>query len=382
MNHIIDGTHGTHEISMCTFDHTQEHVCFHGGRKSKVEGRKSKVKKNKPMKNIIPLTAFLLMFMVCMGQQIHRAEYFIDSDPGFGLATPIAIENPDHLLALHFLVYTHELDQGFHTLVVRACDDMGRWSHAIQQKFYVFEAQSVTVAKIDKAEYFIDSDPGFGLATPIDVASPEFLLSLSFQVNTSTLPQGFHTINTRSRDEMGRWSLACKQLFYVTKTIPPGESNITGIEYFVDEDPGFGNGTFVSIALPASNVTADFIVNTDGLSDGDHILYIRSKDVMNRWSQTLAHAFSMINTGINSREVVSWLNMYPNPNDGQFNIELANMYQDFLTLKIHDLNGRTVLSKELYSIKTPVTVTLPPGIYMLSIETGEQYYTQKLIINR
>jgi hypothetical protein len=334
------------------------------------------------MRNIIPLTAFLLTFMVCMGQQIHRAEYFIDSDPGFGLATPIAIENPDHALSLHFLVHTHELEQGFHMMVVRARDDMGRWSHAIQQKFYVFEAQSVTDAKIDKAEYFIDSDPGFGLATPIDVASPEFLLSLSFKVNTSTLPHGFHTINIRSRDEMGRWSLACKQPFYVIKTIPPGESNITGIEYFVDEDPGFGNGTFVSIASPASNVTAEFIVNTDGLSDGDHILYIRSKDHMNRWSQTLAHAFSMINTGINSREVVPWLNMYPNPNDGQFNIELANMYQDFLTLKIHDLNGRTVLSKELYSIKTPVTVSLPPGIYMLSIETGDQYYTQKLIINR
>jgi hypothetical protein len=334
------------------------------------------------MKKTAISLVLIFVAILCYGQQINKAEYFIDSDPGYGLATEIPIVSPANHLTLSFNVDVSELTKGFHMMVLRARDDLGRWSNTRQQVFYVFYAESSTEARIDKAEYFINTDPGFGLATEIPIVSPENYLTLNFEVDVNELAQGFHMIVLRARDELGRWGNTRQQVFYVFKSISSVASNISGIEYYVDNDPGFGNGTFVNIETPGNNAVFDFFANMDDLNEGDHVLYLRAKDDLNRWSQTLAHAFSMINTGINSREVVSWLNMYPNPNDGQFNIELANMYQDFLTLKIHDLNGRTVLSKELYSIKTPVTVTLPPGIYMLSIETGEQYYTQKLIINR
>ena len=76
--------------------------------------------------------------MLCTGQQINKAEYFIDSDPGFGMATPIPVNSPGNDLSLSFDVNTSTLSQGFHMVVVRARDELGRWSHTRQQVFYVF----------------------------------------------------------------------------------------------------------------------------------------------------------------------------------------------------------------------------------------------------
>ncbi len=52
--------------------------------------------------------------------------------------------------------------------------------------------------------------------------------------------------------------------------------NIARVEYFIDTDPGFGNGTAVSISQGQQDITANFSVNINAVSDGFHNLYVRS----------------------------------------------------------------------------------------------------------
>ena len=313
---------------------------------------------------------------------IDKAEYFIDSDPGFGLATSIPVTTPEKNLLLSFTVDVSELEQGFHMIVIRARDDMGRWGSALQQLFYVYKVQIVAGTNIDRVEYFVDSDPGFGLAMPIPVAIPEKDLSLSFDVDVEELLQGFHMIVIRARDDMGRWGNTFQQIFYVFKKIPSADSDVTGIEYFVDDDPGFGNGTRVDIASPGRDVTADFIVNMGGLSDGDHILYLRGRDALNRWSHTLAHAFTLNTTGTGKKEVSPWFIIYPNPNEGNFMIEFDEIGHGPVKIMINDLSGRVVYINEQHGGNVPLSLDLPAGVYTLTVEAGDHTFTQKLLINR
>lgn len=322
----------------------------------------------------------MLAAALSAGQQINRAEYFIDSDPGFGLATPIPIASPGNDLSLSFHVDADGLVQGFHMIMVRARDDLGRWSSSFQRVFYLFRSRDVIESKINQAEYFIDSDPGFGLATPVPIASPGNDLSLSFHVDASGLSQGFHRMMIRACDELGRWSSIHQQVFYVFKAVPPEASDVTGMEYFIDDDPGFGNGTPVNVVSPGKDITADFIVYLGGLSDGDHMFYIRSRDALNRWSHTLAHAFTLNVTGSGEKEAAPWFRLYPNPNAGSFILEMIDLPCSKVMITVSDLSGRTVYSKELHGERIPLSVDLPTGVYMLRIEAGKKSFNQKLII--
>jgi len=313
---------------------------------------------------------------------INKAEYFIDTDPGFGLATAIPVITPAKKVALTFSVNTASLSQGFHMMVLRARDEPGRWSTTRQQIFYIYEIESVTESSINKAEYFIDTDPGFGLATAIPVITPAKKVALTFSVNAASLSQGFHMMVLRSRDELGRWSNTRQQVFYLYKTVPSSVSNVTGIEYFIDTDPGFGKGTPVTIAAPGSKVTADFIVNLSSSTSGDHILYFRAKNALNRWSQTLAQGFSVLITGVGKEEVKPWFKMYPNPNEGRFILDFSDLQTQIIKITINDLSGRSVYSNELEGEIIPLSVDLPTGIYMLTVSAGDKSFMQRLIIRR
>ena len=59
---------------------------------------------------------------------------------------------------------------------------------------------------IVRAEYFINEDPGFGLAIPIDIGpgtTPS--IDVNFTAVTDTLSPGYHSIYIRTLDELGVW---------------------------------------------------------------------------------------------------------------------------------------------------------------------------------
>ncbi len=59
--------------------------------------------------------------------------------------------------------------------------------------------------------------------------------------------------------------------------------NITELEYYFDNDPGFGNGTSV-IVSPDSITSTTFDLNISSLDAGTHYAFIRAKDENGAWS--------------------------------------------------------------------------------------------------
>ena len=151
-------------------------------------------------------------------------------------------------------------------------------------------------SQINKAEYFIDTDPGTDMG--IDIPVTQGLdVTKSFSINTTGLSLGIHTLYVRTRDINKAWSLFYKYKFLVhdfsDSTVP---SEIVAAEYFFDTDPGTDGGTPISITS-GFNLNKSISISTGSLSDGIHILYVRTKDEDDRWSlytrfRFLVHTFT------------------------------------------------------------------------------------------
>ncbi|QLH34136.1 MAG: hypothetical protein HWD62_18610 [Cyclobacteriaceae bacterium] len=62
---------------------------------------------------------------------------------------------------------------------------------------------------------------------------------------------------------------------FLSSLIAAGQ-DVTRIEYYFDTDPGFGNGMTMPI-VAAPNLTQNFTVPLNTVSEGFHILYLRAK---------------------------------------------------------------------------------------------------------
>lgn len=138
-------------------------------------------------------------------------------------------------------------------------------------------------SQITEAEYFIDNDPGVGSATGLNITSGNSITE-NFTIPTTGLTTGLHVLHIRVKGTDDVWSLYQRAYFYIhTIETPPVATVINAAEYFVDNDPGIGSATALSI-------TSGFTVNetmqipTIGLDPGLHVLHIRVKDADNVWS--------------------------------------------------------------------------------------------------
>ena len=99
------------------------------------------------MKKRVLLVAFLWFKSLYAQADITAVEYFIDLDPGAGLAHAVSI-NPGQNISAEFNVDLNDVDDGFHTLFVRTQDTSGRWSITSARPF-LKEAINATDAAPD-----------------------------------------------------------------------------------------------------------------------------------------------------------------------------------------------------------------------------------------
>jgi hypothetical protein len=243
---------------------------------------------------------------------VVKAEYFFDTDPGLGNATPLNLTPAADIANLSATITLNgsALNNGFHRLYIRTQDDAGRWS-LTQSGFFdnvavpVYPAAPGTAGNIVEVEYFIDADPGLGLGKKINVPAANDIASFNALIDLSGVASGAHRLYVRSKDAAGKWSLTHYAVFdNAAQTpypiAPAAAPALTEAEYFFDSDPGFGNG--VSISIPSSTDVTNFSLNVPvtNLSQGRHVLYLRSKQ--NPWSLTVYAEFM-----IGSILPVSWL---------------------------------------------------------------------------
>ncbi|RTQ49142.1 T9SS type A sorting domain-containing protein [Hymenobacter gummosus] len=221
---------------------------------------------------------------------VNKVEYFVDTDPGFGLATDVPVTAGTDLAGVTFSLNVSTLSTGFHVVGVRSRDANGQWSLTTRRTFY-YEPAAATAVNINKAEYFVDTDPGFGAATDIPVTSPATDVSgLAFSYDVSSLATGFHSLGVRTRDANGNWSLTTRRTFYYEPAAATAV-NVTKVEYFLDADPGFGQGTDVPITAGLDVAGVAVSIPVGALSTGFHTISVRSRDASGRWSLTTARPF-------------------------------------------------------------------------------------------
>ena len=216
-------------------------------------------------------------------QSVTNMEYFFNTDPGFGNATSITANSNTGSVTQTVSVPVNSLT-GFNTLYIRSKDNLGKWSLYDKRIFYVTNATAVTSAtKIAAAEYFINTDPGFGNASPITVSTNTGALTQVLSLPVGSL-QGFNTLYIRTKDDLGKWSMYDRRLFYVSNESNTVIADITAAEYFYDTDPGFGNGTAATITPTAKPNEFKIELATTDISCGLHDFYIRLKNADGKWS--------------------------------------------------------------------------------------------------
>lgn len=105
---------------------------------------------------------------------------------------------------------------------------------------------------IVKIEYYLDTDPGFGVATDVTITAGNSINNLNINLPMTGLTDGFHQFFARAKDTNGFWSMVANHQFLKTTVIITPSATIPNVvkaEYFIDIDPGFDSG--VNIPLTA-----------------------------------------------------------------------------------------------------------------------------------
>lgn len=221
----------------------------------------------------------LIFSFTCSAQQLVSAEYYFDTDPGFGNGTTLTITPGDSILQ-NTSIATTGLSSGFHYLYIRIKDSAGNWSLYEGQRFYLYEPE-VTSPSLSNMELFMVNDPGFGNGLAVTVSPGD---SIDGVINTTlvTATTGSKRLYSRVKDAGGRWSMYESDLFYVYDSIATN-TKLTKGEYFFDTDPGRGNGVPLTFSA-ADSFVFNLPVSTSGLTNGAHKAYIRFLNDLGQWS--------------------------------------------------------------------------------------------------
>ncbi|MEI6950423.1 MBG domain-containing protein, partial [Paraflavisolibacter sp. H34] len=225
---------------------------------------------------------------------IERVEYFLDKDPGYGNGTAVAATAGTDLSNLVISIDPAAIGAGVHRLYARAKNAAGNWSFTESLLFYKpygnldVPPPPAAAASIQRLEYYIDADPGYGNATAVPITAGTDLSNLVVSIDPAGLGSGVHRLYTRARNAAGQWSLTNTLLFYkpyAGDAVPPPAPapEITRLEYYIDTDPGYGNPTAVPIT-PGTDLS-DLVISIDptNLGQGVHRMHTRARTAAGHW---------------------------------------------------------------------------------------------------
>ena len=209
----------------------------------------------------------------------------MDSDPGYGNATNLSFTGTTDASGV-ITIDLLPLNSGVHIIGVRSKDANGKWSLDNRWLFVKpFTTIAIPQPNVNRVEWYLDSDPGYGNATALSISAGQNLPGLSFNIDIVPLAQGVHIVGVRSRDANGAWSLDNRWLFVKPySTVAIAQPNVTHVEWYLDSDPGYGNGTSIPIAAAQNLPGLSFSIDIAPLNPGVHIVGVRSKDANGAWS--------------------------------------------------------------------------------------------------
>ena len=151
---------------------------------------------------------FCVSFVHAQAPNINRIEYYVDDDPGYGKATNLSFTGTNDVAATINLNLT-PIASGVHIVGVRSRDVHGAWS--LDNEFVFLKPYpgggAVVQPNINRVEWYLDNDPGYGNGTPITITAGQNLSGLAINLNLTPLSSGVHLVGIRSRDANGAWSI-------------------------------------------------------------------------------------------------------------------------------------------------------------------------------
>lgn len=228
------------------------------------------------IKSLITGVICICLSWTSTAQNIVAAEYFLDTDPGLGQATPLSITSGVDVQSTHS-INTSSWSEGVHNLCIRSKDDLGQWSESTCSQILL---SSSDLADITEVEYFIGDDPGIGNGLAATISnSPDMTASISF-IASGSFDDGLNLLSFRSKNADGEWSHT--STVAILKQEDMSNDLVKG-EYFFDTDPGYDNANAINI-VNSPGLTANRNINTANLEDGLHRLHFRFKDSDGQWS--------------------------------------------------------------------------------------------------
>jgi hypothetical protein len=219
---------------------------------------------------------------------LANLEYWFDADPGIGNGNPLNVTGNPSTLTDTYAIPLGTLDQGFHSLSIRAQNVDGTWSLYDKSTFYVSEiAGSDPISNIQRLEYWFDTDPGFGSGTAIDITGGPSEFTDPLVIPLGTLDGGYHEVGIRAQNLDGTWSLYERKRFFIIDAADfatPPTAPLDEIEFLYDAELGFGTGT--SLAFTPTSNPDEYLVEipTDLVTCDIHDLWISMKNTDGNYS--------------------------------------------------------------------------------------------------
>ncbi len=327
---------------------------------------------------------------------IVQIEYFIDNnDLGFGNCTQIAITPNTNIANFSTNVNVASLAQGSHRLFIRSKNAIGKWSLTNLSIFDNTTAQAyptapATAPAVNQLEYFIDTDPGFGLATPLTVPGNTGNISnYAVSLNLSgTLSVGTHYLHIRSKQNPYSltqvvpftatgvvpltWQFIKAQLQNTDGVITWGTAQEINTQLFIVEHSNDGINFKQLATQPAagnSSSVSSYTYTHKNISTGLHYYRIIQIDVDGKF--TYSPIVILLNKDNLKQAFIA-----PNPVASMLNlIEPKNIFIN--SVAIYDSKGSMLLRKNINSevqvYSLPVS-NLPNGNYVLKVryKNGEK----------
>jgi len=172
--------------------------------------------------------------------------------------------------------------------------------------FVIFIIGGLFAQQISLIEYFFDQDPGYGSGKKI-VFTQGQNVDINASLDLSSLQKGYHTLFIRTKDTYGRWSISFVKQFYIIGIT--NQPQISKLEYFFDQDPGYGKGNNLQIT-PSQDISNNFMIDLSNLSEGQHNLYVRAMDNNGNWSISYSKLFFVTKNANDPQNKITSINYY------------------------------------------------------------------------
>lgn len=281
-----------------------------------------------------------------VSENIQRSEYFLNVDPGFGAGANANADGLPDVMDASFTTSLTGLEPGINILFTRSQDAQGRWSHTNAQPFNLVQTSSQP--EISRTEYFLNTDPGFGSGFDAGIGGSNDLMNANLLADLSGAPLGVNELFIRSVDVTGKWSHTNSVPVLVEDSTT---SVIVRMEYFWDEDPGFGLG----MVYDASTSSSDLMNEVDSVAvpgsfqnNSYHRLYVRSLDSRGRWSHTNITSgtdsiWVDLTSTVDELGATANISVYPNPFNDGFNVKTED--DGPLRVILYDPQGKLVYDR-------------------------------------